>query len=155
MWSKVEDILLRRLARVNHSCNSYHDARRIFLLATSLSNGSRRASEPTEEAACLRIYRDTHLHSEKDPDIGRTAVHVGVYAVYFLFFLEILSFLLAGTTKATPRWWVLAIHWFHRHFIYPKQDCYWSRMSSKIPTLQSSLYTLRRLVVAGRRGSPE
>ena len=26
---------------------------------------------PTDEAACLRIYRDIHLDSENDQDVGR------------------------------------------------------------------------------------
>ena len=160
----VEDIL-RRLATLSHVAILV-TMRGRYPPCDEAIKWQSKAIQPTDEAACLCIYRSIHPDSENDPDIGRLLSMLGhmPFAITLmarlakeglstakelilawsengpdilsehheqsmnrsislsvdsnlmkqnpqaLLLLNILSCLPAGTSKATLRWWVPALH---------------------------------------------
>lgn len=67
---QVEDIL-RRLARLSHVAILVTMRGRYPPLCSKAIRWQSMDIPPTDEAACLRIYRDIHPDSENDPHVGR------------------------------------------------------------------------------------
>ena len=72
---QVEDIL-RRLARLTHIAILV-TMRGKFPPCDKAIKWQSKHIQPTDEIACLRIYRDIHPESENDPDVGRLLLLLG------------------------------------------------------------------------------
>ena len=72
---QVEDIL-RRLARLTHVAILITMRGKFPPCGNAIIWQSKHI-QPTDEAACLRIYHDIHPESENDPDVGRLLLLLG------------------------------------------------------------------------------